>query len=279
MATSVAVRPVSTTTGGKRRIIFPILAGLIALLGFVLLDGVREAIAPWSLHVDYDNQPELSKWHYVAHGATVGVLFSGSMLALVWRPARQPLLLQMYVLGFTTLALTYGMKDPAAIVGFVPIIAVISVLLVAAFPDRRALFQVPRPGASRVMLGLTVLAALGMAPAIFRAFTHFFDKIAYEGAVEPERWGADIIMSFVLIIAGLLVSSKRGGWRTLGVIVGLDFFYIGMAALTIPDQPGSWGTFGGILSIAFAVIWLAALLYESDADRRANAIDEPVSGV
>jgi hypothetical protein len=279
MATAVAARQVSTTTGGKRRIIFPILAGLLALVGFALLDGVREAIAPWSLHVDYDPQPELNKWHFAAHGATVGILFSLSMLALVWRPARKPLLLQMYVLGFTTLALTYGSSDPVSILGFLPMVLVISALLVAAFPDRRALLQLPKPGASRLMLGLTAVAALGMAPAVIRAFTHFYDAPAFEGAAEPERWGADIIMSFVLIIAGLLVSSKRGGWRTLGVIVGMDFFYLGLVALTIPDQAGSWGTIGGILSITFAVIWLAALLYESDADRRANAVDESVRSV
>jgi hypothetical protein len=194
------------------------------------------------------------------------------MLALVWQPARKPLLVQMYVLGFLTLALVYGTKDPASIAGFLPVVLVIAGILFAAFPDRRALLRVPRPGASKLMLGLTAVAAIGMAPAVVRAFTHLYDKPAFEGAVEPERWGADIIMSFVLIIAGLLVSSKGGGWRVLGVIVGINFFYIGLAALTIPDQPGSWGTIGGILSIAFSVIWLTALLSESNADRRANAL-------
>ncbi|HYI15446.1 MAG TPA: hypothetical protein VEX37_08650 [Thermomicrobiales bacterium] len=278
MATAVAARPVRTMTGGKRRIIFPILAGLLALVGFILLDGVREGIAPWSLHVDYDNQPEVSRWHYLAHGATVGVLLAGSMLALVWQPIRKPLLVQMYVLGFLTLALVYGTTDLASIVGFLPVVLAIGAILFAAFPDRRALLRVPRPGASRLLLGLTALAAVGMAPAIVRAFTHLYDSPAFEGAVEPERWGADIIMSFVLIIAGLLVSSKGGGWLALGVIVGIDFFYIGLAALAIPDQPGSWGTIGGILSIAFSGIWLAALLSEANADRRANAIGvEPAS--
>src|SRR5688500_4277593 len=117
LATAIAARPVQTTAGGKRRIIFPILAGLLALIGFALLDGVREGIAPWSLHIDYDPQPQVNKWHYLAHGATVGVLFAGSMLALVWQPARKPLLVQMYVLGFTTLALVYGTTDIASIVG------------------------------------------------------------------------------------------------------------------------------------------------------------------
>lgn len=271
MATAVAARRVETSTGGKRRIIFPILAGLLALVGFVLLDGVREGIAPWSLHVDYDPQPQVNRWHYLAHGATVGVLLAGSMLALVWQPARKPLLLQMYVLGFTTLALVYGTTDPISIVGFLPMVLIITALLVAAFPDRRALLQLPRPGASRLLLGLTALAAAGMLPAIARAFTHLYDKPAFDGAADPERWGADIIMSFVLIIAGLLVSSRRGGWRPLGVIVGIDFFYIGAAALTIPDQPGSWGVIGGILSIAFSVIWLAALLHEGNAEQPANA--------
>jgi hypothetical protein len=248
--------------GGKRRIIFPIIAGLLALVGFALLDGVREAMAPWSLHIDYDPQPELNKWHYVSHGAAVGILFSGSMLALTWQSARKPLLLMMYVVGFTTLAMVYATAEASGVVGFLITILVATALLVAAFPDRRALMQVPVPGASRTLLGLTALAAAGMAPAVIRAFGHVYDKPAFDGAADPARWGADIIMCFVLVIAGLLVSSKRGGWFTLGVIVGLDFLYIGAAALTIPDHDGSWGTFGGVLSIVFAVLWFVALLRE-----------------
>jgi hypothetical protein len=272
MATAVAARRVESPTGGKRRIIFPILAGILALIGFALLDGVREGIAPWSLHVDYDPQPQDNLWHYLSHGATVGMLYAGSMLALVWRPTRKPLLLQMYVLGFITLALVYGTRDPMEIVGFLPAVLVIATILVIVHPDRRAVLGFSRPGASRLMLGLTGLAALGMLPAVIRALTHFYDNPAINGDPDPERWGADIIMSAALIVGGLLVSSKRGGWQVLGVIIGIDFAYIGVAALSIPDQPGSWGIVGGILSIAFAVIWLAALRYESIADRRADAV-------
>ena len=57
MATAVAARQVATTTGGKRRIIFPILAGLVALLGFVLLDGVREARDARRLEVGRTTRP------------------------------------------------------------------------------------------------------------------------------------------------------------------------------------------------------------------------------
>lgn len=105
-----------------------------------------------------------------------------------------------------------------------------------------------------------------MLPAVIRAFTHFYDSPAFEGAAEPERWGADIIMSVVLVIAGLLVSSKRGGWLPLGIIVGLDFLYLGAAALTIPDQAGSWGIVGGVISILFGVVWLAAIWRERTRD-------------
>jgi len=266
MAIRAAAQPLESATSAtmtnKRRIIFPILAGLLALLGFVLLDGVREAIAPWSLHINYDPQPELNKWHYVGHGAAVGILFSGSMLALTWQPARKPLLLWMYVLGFATLAAIYGLAESDGVVGFFVTILVASSVLVAAYPDRRELLRLPRPGASRLLLALTGLAALGMTPAVARAFGHVFDKPAFEGAADPTRWGSDIIMSFVLIIGGLLVSSMRGGWFTLGVIVGLDFLYVGAAAITIPDQDGSWGTLGGMLSIVFGLIWFAALHQE-----------------
>lgn len=266
MATTVAAHPLGVTTGGKRCIIFPILAGLMALVGFILLDGVREAIAPWSMHVYYDAQPEILRWHHLAHGATVGVLLSGSMLALVWRPANKPLLLQMYMIGFLTLTAVYGTRDPMAIVGFLPASLVVFGILLAAYPDRRSVLRFSRPGVSRVLAGLTVFAAVAMAPPVIRAFTHVYEAPAFEGAADPSRWGADIIMSFTLIIAGLLVSSKRGGWLPLGIIVGLDFLFIGAAALSIPDQPGSWGIPGGILSIAFGAVWLAVIWRERTRD-------------
>jgi len=266
MATTVAARPVGVATGSKRRIIFPILAALLALVGFALLDGIREAIAPWSLHIDYDPQPELNLWHYASHGATVGILFSGSMLALAWRPARKPLLLQMYIVGFLTLGLTYMTAAPSDGAGFLPMVLVIVGILLAAYTDRRAVLRFTRPGASKTLLGLTVVAAAAMLPAVVRAFTHFYDSPAFEGAAEPERWGADIVMSVVLVIAGLLVSSKRGGWLPLGIIVGLDFLYLGAAALKVPDQAGSWDTAGGVLSILFGLVWLAAIWRERTRD-------------
>lgn len=262
MSTVVAARPAAVVTGGKRRIIFPILAGLLALVGFVLLDGVREAIAPWSLHIDYDPQPELTLWHYASHGASVGILFSGSMLALVWQPIRKPLLLQMYMLGFLTLGTVYTIIDASEAIGFMPVVFAVFGVLFAAYPDRRALLRIPRPGASRLLLGLTTLAAVGMTPAIVRGFMHAYDSPAFDGAADPRRWGAGIIMSIALVIAGLLVSSKRGGWLTLGTILGIAYLYVGVAAISIPDQPGSWGYVGGALSLVFGVIWLVALWRE-----------------
>ncbi|MCO5177375.1 MAG: hypothetical protein M9890_10450 [Thermomicrobiales bacterium] len=262
MSTVVAAQSAAVVAGGKRRVIFPILAGLVALVGFALLDGVREAIAPWSLHVDYDPQPEANLWHYAAHGATVGMLFSGSMLALVWQPARKPMLLQMYMLGFLTLGLVYTIIDPNNGLGFLPMVAVVFSILFAAYPDRRAVLRLPRPGASRLLLGLTALAAVAMSPAVVRALTHAYDSPAFEGAADPTRWGAEIIMSITLVIGGLLVSSKRGGWQSLGVIVGLIYLYVGVAAISIPDQAGSWGYVGGAVSLAFGVIWLVAVWRE-----------------
>lgn len=265
MATASAAAPAraaESAIGGKRRIIFPILAGLLAVVAWVLLDGVREGISPWSLHIDYDPQPELNKWHHASHGAAVGILFGGSMAALTWRSAQRPLLLWMYLLGFTTLGAVYTVADASGVAPFVVVIAVAATLLIAAYPDRRAFLTLPRPGASRTLLGLTALAAAGMAPAVIRAMTHVTDEPAFEGAADPARWGADIIICLVLVIGGLLVSSKRGGWLPLGIIIGIDFLYLGAAALTIPDQAGSWGTLGGVLSIAFALLWFGALSRE-----------------
>jgi cytochrome c biogenesis protein CcdA len=84
-----------------RRVVgFRIVAGLIAI-GLLLLDGIG-IVAPWVDLASYHLpafQGALRGWYQAQRGAYAGILCTGSLLALLWRPHAQPLLLQFLMLS------------------------------------------------------------------------------------------------------------------------------------------------------------------------------------
>jgi hypothetical protein len=244
-----------------RAIVFPILAGLFGLAGFVVLDGIREGIAPWHLAVDYDPAPEVHRFQYAQHGATVGILFSGSLLAMLWRPATKPLLLQFYVLGFLTLTVTYTALTltPVAI-----IFATVLTLLAITYPNRAELFSFRgSESMSRPLLGMAAVGAATLLPYAAVNLWREIDGVDAAAYGDSMRWAGSAVLAFGLILAGLLAATRRPGFRELGIILGIDFLFLGAAALKVPDHDGSWGVAGGVLSLIWGAAWIAMTIHES----------------
>jgi hypothetical protein len=99
----IATPAVGRKQSNWRSILFPFLAALFALGGLFALEGLTEGLMPWVIigcpGCSPDSNPELRRWHGAEHGALVGILFSGSLFALLRRPRAKPLLLQFYLLG------------------------------------------------------------------------------------------------------------------------------------------------------------------------------------
>src|SRR5262249_55914889 len=118
-------------------IVFVIVTGLLALLclyagvgTLLLLDG--QSGFPSGVH----------RWHEAQSGVFTTLLFGGSLLALLWRPQRRPLLLVFVVLSLALVSLAFATVSGA---GFNPLwLAVGAVfigILVIAYPVPRALLH------------------------------------------------------------------------------------------------------------------------------------------
>ena len=151
-----------------RVIVFTIVAGLLTLLllygglgDLLLLDG--QSGFPSSIH----------RWHEAQSGTFTALVFGGSLLALLWRPQRKPLVMQFVVLGIALVSTCFATLTGT---GFNPIVlaigAVLIAILVAAYPKPRALLHFEREGSlSYPLLLLTLIAAIILTPIIARELT------------------------------------------------------------------------------------------------------------
>ncbi len=245
-----------------RTIVFVVLTGLFGLL--VVGSAIPDLLAPW-----FNSQgpatpgdtPELHRWHAAQWGALKAVLIGGSLLALLWRPRAKPLLMQFVGLGVGILALLGGTLDPRIFVILWPFL-----LVIAAYPMPRALLDVSREvPLSRPLLALSLLAAVLLAPYAWRSLIWQLAGVGEHAA--QFHWIESVIISIMLVLAGVLAATKRPGWRALGIIVGLAFVYLGAAALQVPYHDGSWGTTGGMLSTLGGWGFIAATVWEARKPR------------
>jgi hypothetical protein len=245
-----------------RTILFVVVAALVALL---YGSAIRFLAAPWVPVGDPGIQtPEIHRWHFALTGGITSML-GLSILALSWRPRRKPLLVQ-----YAAVAAVVGVLLNAPFVGpFMFVVAAPIVLLVAAYPAPRALLDFSREGPiSRPLLILTLVAGVLLAPTLWQLLLWQIQGAGGEHAA-TNQWIADAEHTVLLLLAGLASSTKRPGWRTLGVLTGVAFLYLGVAALMLPDQAGSWGVIGGILALLAGAGYIAATLLEAHGAARA----------
>jgi len=241
--------------------------GLLALLLFLfeldgpyLLVGLLAPVVPPSsatsaLGLPADNFPPgwnpAQRWDTAAH-AGVGILLGGSVLLLLWRPRRRPLLAQFFVASFLVAgpvfiwaALTGRIPGgrPADVVPFAIVSSVIVPgILIALWP-----------GGPREILSLRGWTPLSPGLLALTALVGLFLALAATRALMTEG----VLLACLLTLAGLMASSHRPGRYPLGVLVGLGLCYLGVASFMLPLAAGSWGTFGGIFGIAGGLAFIA----------------------
>ena len=257
-----------------RMYVFRAIAVIYILLGLVVLEGVTEGLMPWTTIgcpgcMDNYN-PELHRWYGAMHGAMIAILFSGSMFALLLKPLARPLLLQFYVLGFLILATGFtavsfqeiAETKPGVMIPF----GIAMAIIVVAYPSfsRFKSFARDLP-ASIPLLALTAVSGLILAPQIWQDLQRQLDGTSADEHAVSGRWIESVIVMTVLIVAGLLTSTRRPGWTVLGTLLGVAYVYLGISAITVPDQPGGWGELGGIAALAGGLAYLGLTYRESRA--------------
>jgi len=247
------------------RILFTLIAGLVT---FFLLTNLFRLAAPWVSMASYPHDdprqlnPELHRWHEALWGAVTGILEGGVLLTLLWRPRQNPLLIQfmgLVVIGAAVLVLPF---EPSLL-----FVIVMVALVVIAYPVPRALLDFSRQGPiSRSLLALSLVTALLLVPYIVRLMIWQVQGVGGEQAVANE-WISDVEHAVFLLIATILTSTKRPGWRTLGTLTGVVLLYLGAAAVTLPGYAGSWGIAGGILALIGGLSYLIVTLSEASKSK------------
>jgi hypothetical protein len=237
-----------------RRLAFRITAGLLGL--FFLYAGLSNAIAPWVAvpAMAGDLHPELHRWFSAVAGAS-DLIAAGCFLALAWRPT-QTLLFFFLVVG---ILLAAGINLPFA-PGFAIILA-LTLPALATYPYWSQLRGVAgwwhRPHV--IMLAIAALAAIPTFVIAALALGHQIDGA---DSAAQANWWADYAEHVSLpVIAALVASSGRPGWRLLGGLAAAVCIYLGaVATFVLTDDAGSWGKLGGPAGMAFGLTLAIACL-------------------
>ncbi|WP_372632005.1 hypothetical protein [Cohnella sp.] len=248
----------STANKSEKSVLFRIFAFVFALVGLIMLEGLTEGLEPWIRSAfAFDPHPEELRFHGAVHGALLGLLFSGSLFILLWRPLTKPLLLRFYFVGHLIFLGTLAATGPAfALTRFFVFVIfgiIMAVLYFTYGKSRREIIRSTEPARfDRPLLILSFVAAFGLLHFIVNGAIQQFQETE-----EQFRWGEGTALAMTMIYGSFTASTARKGSGALGMLIGLTFIYMGAAALALPDHEASWGILGGAAAIAFGCVYAA----------------------
>ncbi len=263
------VKVISQPEKRWKAVVFTIFAALFSIGGLFFLESLPEGLLPWTTFGCPGCEPgdpnyplDTSRWFGAQHGATVGILFTGSLLTLLWKPWNKPLLLQFYSLGFIIFPLVYALFSFGEIPFTAYLIFLIPITILAVFYPGKDLWSNMFKAADfhRPLLLLTTIALVALFPITWdHAVLQLKDNDVFS---QHGRWAGSVNLSVALVFASLLASTRKPGWKPLAIIIGIAYIYLGAAALTVPDQPGSWGITGGLVSLVGGFAYLACAFHK-----------------
>jgi hypothetical protein len=252
-----------------RLIVFVIVAGLLAMLA--LYGGVFDLLL---LPGQSGFPSQVHLWHQAQSGTLIALLFGGNLLALLWRPQSKPLLAQFLLLSLATFGL--GLATLSGF-GFLPIALgggiVLIGLLAAAYPSFRGLMSFSREGPfSLPLLAISLVAALFFAPIVWRELQYqWAGAVAHDEHALNYHWLTSVLLAVLLVVAGVLSSTRRPGWQVLGLITAVAYLYLGSMAVLLANYAGSWGIVGGAMGVLAGLGYITATLLEGRKSRQATS--------
>ncbi|KUP04335.1 hypothetical protein Q73_15775 [Bacillus coahuilensis m2-6] len=256
--------------------VFTFFAVLFAAGSLFLLEGFTEGLMPWVVlgcpGCESTTTVSLHLWHGAEHGALLGVLFAGSLIALLWKPWKKPLLLQFYIAGHLLLlafwthpALGDVLQKPFVIVVFLANV----MILFFTYPDRKALLNFKRTEpCNRTLLILTGIAAIILAPLMWQNLQ--LQLAGLDEHAQFFRYSESILVSLQLLLGSLLAATRRSGWKQLTIVIGIAYIYLGLGAITVPYSIGSWGYYGGASAILAGASYFAVAVLDKNLSFHKN---------
>jgi len=233
---------------------------LAALGGCVFLVPLQQAISPWGAvtlsNTDGVTDVNLHRWSAaLAGGPDAGL--AALLFYLAWRPMRAQLVLQWAALAaIVFLAANVPFAGPAVAVYAIPV-----VLVLAAYPEPRALLKAPWVDGVRLpLLGPGILIAVFLLVDASRAMVL---QIGGTGELARNYDAASNAEHMITVgLAALLAGMRRPGSQPLALMAAAVLVFLGAAAITVPSNPGSWGVLGGAATVAAGAVLAAAATYE-----------------
>ena len=237
-----------------------------------LIVGTFEFIPAWILR---DPTDSIHLWH-IAELTAIAVVLGSAMFLLIRKAEEKPLLVQFIVMSAIILAIGIAPFSLPAIG-----LLLIAGLLVLAYPKPRALLSFsPKGRISVALLAITVLLAVVLDPIIQQEIHYqIIGSSEHDAHALQLHWIGSALLYVMLILAGVLASTKRPGWKWLGIITGLTYCYLGVIALIVPGYAaGAWSQAGGLFALFFGALYILISLAEAEGMRQDASVPVPESG-
>ncbi|HXZ06274.1 MAG TPA: hypothetical protein VEH81_15680, partial [Ktedonobacteraceae bacterium] len=228
----------------------------------LLIVGTFEFIPAWILR---DPADAIHLWH-IAELTAIAIVLGSVMFGLVRKADEKPLLVQFIVLS--TIILAIGIAP-----FFLPAIGLLLLagLFVLAYPKPHALLNFSHKGRiSAALLAITLLLAVILDPIIQQEIHYQIIGMSENDAhALLLHWIGSALLYVMLILAGVLASTKRPGWKWLGIITGLTYCYLGVIALMVPSYAaGAWSEAGGLFALFLGALYILITLAEAEGMRQ-----------
>jgi hypothetical protein len=134
---------------------------------------------------------------------------------------------------------------------------------------------------SAALLAITVLFAVILDPIIQQ-------EIRYQiiGMVERDahalqfHWIGSALLYVLLILARVLASTKRPGWKRLAIVTGITYIFLAGIALLVPGYAaGAWSQAGGLFAGFFGALYMLVALAEAEGTSQDVSTPVPESAL
>jgi hypothetical protein len=251
----------------RRPRVFTFLAVLLSII--LVIAGTFEFIPAWIMKNPADS---IHLWH-IAELTAIAILLGGVMFGLVRKAEEKPLLAQFIIICVIILAVGIAPF-------FMPVggLLLLAALLALAYPKPRALLSFSHKGRiSAALLAITVLLAVILDPIIQQEIHYQIIGMSENDAhALLFHWIGSALLYVMLILAGVLASTKRPGWKWIGIVTGLTYCYLGVIALIVPGYAaGAWSQAGGLFALFLGALYILITLAE--AEGMSQDVPAPVS--
>lgn len=241
--------------------LFRLSAVVLLVFDAVLPFSLLGVVAPWVLpgNSAAGFTAAIHRWHGAQFGDIWGLLTGGVLVALLFKPASKPGLVQ-FLIAIEVVDVLLAVLAPSRD-NFQPVFffgtLIFLVILVATYPDRQALLRLRSNGPTgQFAIALTAAVAL---PLIYDMYRNLSLHLAGVGGEDLHwgHWTNAIAADLHLVLAGILVSLRVAGWRVLSLLTGVALIALGASGVATPDQAGTWGAVGGGAAVLAGLGYMA----------------------